>query len=148
MNNIEYLYTIYNNVLDMLRDRQYKVPKSVSLSFKDFKKKYVANNYNITLTHTHTRRKIYVLFSYLLSFINKQDCRALSPTCSLSPTCPLSQHVRCRQHVRWRQGRYIYLHRALGLTEHGPFSALRDGDNEHGGDNEHVGDSEHVGDIE
>ena len=63
MNNIEYLYTIYNNVLDMLLDRKYKVPKSVSLSFKDFKKKYVANNYNITLTHTHTRRKIYVLFN-------------------------------------------------------------------------------------
>ena len=63
MNNIDYLYTVYNNVLDMLLDRKYKVPKSLSLSFKEFKKKYITNNYNITLTHTQSGHKIYVVFN-------------------------------------------------------------------------------------
>ena len=63
MNKIEYIYKIYNNVLQMLLDRNYIVPKSYKISFKLFKKKYISQDYNFNLTHKKNKHKICVIFN-------------------------------------------------------------------------------------
>ena len=63
MNKIKYIYTVYNNVLTMLKDRNYVIQKSVNISFTTFKKKYIDNDYNFTLTHKQNHHKIRVIFN-------------------------------------------------------------------------------------
>jgi len=63
MNKIEFIYKVYNNVLVMLADRHYNIPTSIKISFALFKKKYINNAYNFTLTHSHDNHKIRVLFN-------------------------------------------------------------------------------------
>ena len=63
MNKIEYIYNVYKNVLDMLIDRGYIVPKSINLSFKSFTKKYIKQDYNFVLVHKVKKHKISVIFN-------------------------------------------------------------------------------------
>ena len=63
MNKIECVYNVYNNVLEMLQNRDYKITTSYHLTFKQFKKKYINNNYNFSLSHKVQAHRIYVIFS-------------------------------------------------------------------------------------
>jgi len=63
MNNIDSLYKIYSNVLELLKDRGYKIDKKYTCSKDKFKKKYYENDYNILVTHKKTKHKLYVFFS-------------------------------------------------------------------------------------
>ena len=79
MNKIDRVYNAYNNVLDMLSNRQYDITPSLLISFDTFKKKYIENDYNITIYHKTLPHKMCVLFSlndknklqYIKQLLNK-----------------------------------------------------------------------------
>ena len=62
MNDIKKTYNVYCNVLEMLKDRGYKIEKKYKLSNDKFKKKYYEQNYNILVTHKKKKKYITRLF--------------------------------------------------------------------------------------
>ena len=69
MNDIKKTYNVYCNVLEMLKDRGYKLEKKYKLSNDKFKKKYYEQNYNIFATHKKNNNTLHVYFS--LDYKNK-----------------------------------------------------------------------------
>lgn len=69
MNDIKKTYNVYCNVLEMLKDRGYKIEKKYKLSNDKFKKKYYEQNYNILVTHKKNKNTLHVYFS--LEYKNK-----------------------------------------------------------------------------
>tara|TARA_B110001450_G_scaffold205918_1_gene195950 strand:- start:59 stop:658 length:600 start_codon:yes stop_codon:yes gene_type:complete len=69
MNDIKKTYNVYCNVLEMLKDRGYKIEKKYKLSNDKFKKKYYEQNYNILVTHKKKKNTLHVYFS--LEYKNK-----------------------------------------------------------------------------
>ena len=63
MDNINRIFNIYSNVLEMLKDRHYKIDKKYKLSKDRFKRKYYENNYNIFVKHKKKNVLLGVYFS-------------------------------------------------------------------------------------
>jgi DNA-directed RNA polymerase subunit H (RpoH/RPB5) len=63
MNDTNRIYKVYSNVIEMLKDRGYKIEKKYKLTYDKFKKKYYEQDYNIFVTHKKTKNIIGVYFS-------------------------------------------------------------------------------------
>ena len=63
MNRIERVHKVYNNVLNMLTNRGYTIPSSLTTSFELFKKKYIKDDFNIFVTHTTPVHTMCVVFN-------------------------------------------------------------------------------------